>query len=60
MDTSVTGGFDLLPPPPPAPAAPLSEFAHARQAVLEVHIPRVERLARNVIAGMCAFALTFL
>lgn len=48
--TGVAGGFDLLPP--------LSEFARARQAVLEVHIPRVERLARNVIAGMCALSLS--
>jgi hypothetical protein len=49
MDPSVASGFELLPPP-----APLSEFASARQAVLDEHIPRVERLARNVIAGMCA------
>lgn len=49
IDPSVASGFELLSPP-----APLSEFAGARQAVLEEHIPRVERLARNVIAGMCA------
>lgn len=39
-------------PPLPAQMLPLSEFGRARQAILDEHVPRVERLARNVIAGM--------
>lgn len=35
-----------------APLLPLSEFSRARKAILDEHIPRVQRLARNVIAGM--------
>ncbi|KAF8310150.1 hypothetical protein DL93DRAFT_1667547 [Clavulina sp. PMI_390] len=34
-------------------APPLSDFAAARQTILDIQIPTVERLARNVIAGIC-------
>lgn len=45
---------DLLPPPEhgSVPVMPLSDFSRTRQSILDEHIPRVERLAQNVIAGM--------
>jgi hypothetical protein len=37
---------------PSSMSLPSSDFARAREDILEVHIPRVQRLARNTIAGM--------
>lgn len=31
---------------------PLSDFTRARESILEEHIPRVQRLAKNVLVGM--------
>lgn len=51
LPTTSRGQLDM-PPFLPVSSFPLSEFGRARQAMLNEHIPRVERLARNIIAGM--------